>query len=214
MTTIDDKSLLGCTWKKSADVLKKVVIYGLYVIAALTGITLAILIIKTTVDLIYKTVFYILSTIGPCLVIISSMLTPVGIFLLIIPWYGYVGIVAVMVIPVYSLLWCITRELQDEDWKSDAATTFAFAFAFAAFALAIFAAFAFALAAFALTTFALTVFAAFAFARAVFAFFALSAVAAFALAALATDVDSKVFLLPGAYMNYRKRMKVIKEGEP
>jgi len=193
MTTIDDKSLLRCTWKKSADVLKKVVIYGSYVIVALTGITLAILIINTTVDLIYKTVFYILSTIGPCMVIISSMLTPVGIFLLIIPWYGYVGIVAVMVIPVYSLLWCITRELQDEDWKSDAATTFA-AFAFT---LAVFATFA-VFSTFALTTFA---FATFAFTLAVLATFA------FAL-------DSKVFLLPGAYMNYRKRMKVIKEGEP
>ena len=195
MTTIDDKSLLRCTWKKSADVLKKVVIYGSYVIVALTGITLAILIINTTVDLIYKTVFYILSTIGPCLVIISSMLTPVGTFLLIIPWYGYVGIVAVMVIPVYSLLWCITRELQDEDWKSDAATTFAFA-VFATFATFAFAVFA---------TFALAIFATFAaFALAVFAVFATFAFA----------LDSKVFLLPGAYMNYRKRMKVIKEGEP
>jgi len=195
MTTIDDKSLLRCTWKKSADVLKKVVIYGSYVIVALTGITLAILIINTTVDLIYKTVFYILSTIGPCLVIISSMLTPVGIFLLIIPWYGYVGIVAVMVIPVYSLLWCITRELQDEDWKSDAATTLAFA-VFATLATFAFAVFA---------TFALAVFATFdTFAFAVFAVFATFAFA----------LDSKVFLLPGAYMNYRKRMKVIKEGEP
>jgi hypothetical protein len=205
MTTNDDKSLLRCTWKKSADVLKKVVLYGSYVIVALTGITLAILIINTTVDLIYKTVFYILSTIGPCLVIISSMLTPVGIFLLIIPWYGYVGIVAVMAIPVYSLLWCITRELQDEDWKSDAATTFAFA----AFAFA-FATFAFA---FALAAFALAVFAAFALAAFALAAFALAVFAAFALAAFALAPDSKVFLLPGAYMNYRKRMKAIKAGE-
>ena len=189
MPEIEDKSLLKCTIKKSVDVLKKVVLYGLYSAVTIILITA----IAAVGYLIWLGFNSSLATI-----IYSSIIS----LLVSIPWYVYVGVIALLAIPVYSLVWCIARELQDEDWKSDAATTFAFAFALAAFALSAVAAFAFALAVFAF------------FALPAVAAFALSALAAFALSAPATDVDSKVFLLPGAYMNYRKRMKVIKEGEP
>jgi hypothetical protein len=56
--------------------------------------------------------------------------------LLSIAWYWYAVTGMVVVYYGYGLVWCIARDLTEEDWKSDSATNFAFAFAFAALAFA------------------------------------------------------------------------------
>jgi hypothetical protein len=93
------------------------------------------------------------------------------LFLFGVPWYVYAGVLAVAAIPVYSFLWCVNRDLTEEDYKSDAAENFALT-AFAALALA-----------FAITAFALTAFA-FALALALTAF-------AFALTLALAEPPSK-----------------------
>ena len=168
MTEINDRSLLKCTIKKSADVLNKVVLYGSYVIAAITAIVIGTAIVYFGITKLWESIVNV----------ISAAITTIWAVLSAIPWYVYVGGVAVMAIPVYSLLWCIARDLEKEDWESDSAKDIAALALALAFALV---AFAFALVAFAL--------------------------AAFALA------DPKIFLVIGAYLHYRKRMKILKEAE-
>jgi hypothetical protein len=174
MTEINDRSLLKCTIKKSVDVLKKVLLYGLYVVI------ISILIIAMVAGgyLVWLLFNSSLST-----VIYSSIIS----VLFSIPWYVYVGGVAVMAIPVYSLVWCIARELTDEDWNSEIAKNIALA---AALAIALAAALAI----------ALTI-----------------ALAAALAAALAIPLDSKILLFIGAYLHYRKRVKLglrqSKDGE-
>jgi len=53
MTDIDDKSLLRCTIKKSADVLKKVVLYGSYIIAAIAIVYFGVAIVYFGVAIVY-----------------------------------------------------------------------------------------------------------------------------------------------------------------
>ena len=188
MTEINDRSLLKCTIKKSADVLNKVVLYGPYVIAAITAIVIGTAIVYFGITKLWE----------PIVNVISAAITAIWAVLSAIPWYVYVGGVAVMAIPVYSLLWCIVRELTEEDWNSDIAKDIALAAL--AFALAL------ALAALAFAAFAL---AAFAFALAALAALAFAAFAAFAFA------DPKIFLVIGAYLHYRKRTRELQQaGEP
>ena len=115
MTEINDRSLLKCTIKKSADVLNKVVLYGPYVIAAITAIVIGTAIVYFGITKLWE----------PIVNVISAAITAIWAVLSAIPWYVYVGGVAVMAIPVYSLLWCIVRELTEEDWNSDIASDIA-----------------------------------------------------------------------------------------
>jgi hypothetical protein len=110
MVDIEDKSLLKCTIKKSVDVLKKVVLYGLYSAVTIILIT-AIAAVGYLVWLGFNS--------SLATIIYSSIIS----LLVSIPWYVYIGVVAVLAIPVYSLVWCIARELTDEDWKSGEAAT-------------------------------------------------------------------------------------------
>ena len=124
-----------------------------------------------------------------------------------------VGVIAVGVLG-YSLVWCMVRNLQDCDWKSDTAIIVALALT----AIAVLAAVALVLAALALTLTALT-------ALPLIALTYLTALALIALPALATSADNPasswyyVFRFIGAYLNYRKRMKatptasVVEEAE-
>jgi len=189
MTDIDDKSLLRCTIKKSADVLKKVVLYGSYVIAAIT----AIAIVYFGVTKIWEPLINAISTIISFLFGIPELFWALPLVMKLI----ILGIVSLGVIGVYSLVWCIARDLEKEDWESDSAKDIALAAL--AFALAL------ALAAFAFAALAFAAFAA--FAALAFAAFAFAAFAAFAFA------DPKIFLVIGAYLHYRKRMKILKEAE-
>jgi hypothetical protein len=107
----DNKSILKCTVTKSSQVFKKIVLYVSYAIAGLAAATIAI----------YGAV-RIYDVVAP---VIITVITAITTFLFGIPWYWYVGIAGISAIPVYSLLWCIARELTKEDWESDAATNFA-----------------------------------------------------------------------------------------
>jgi hypothetical protein len=107
-----------------------------------------------------------------------------------IPWYCYVIVVALAAILIYSLLWCIARNLTDDDWQSGSAKDISEEIKLVLTLLALALALIFAPLAFAL-----------AFALAPLAF-----VLAFALAfALFISKDSKAFLFIGAYLHYRKR---------
>ena len=100
----NDKSLLRCTIKKSADVMKKLAKYAAYVLGTLIAGILALYgalgVWAIAADPVYKIVDSIIS------------------FLFSIPWYYYAGVVAIAAIPVYSFLWCVARELTEEDWES------------------------------------------------------------------------------------------------
>jgi hypothetical protein len=167
----NDKSLLRCTIKKSVDVAKKI---GKYAAGTALGILAAVLVIYGAIgiwtiaaDPAYK------------------YLTAIVSFLFSIPWYYYAGVAAIAAIPVYSFLWCVARELTEEDWESNEAVTLALT-ALVALALAL------ALASLALASLPLAL-----------AFLALAL--ALALASLAAD--TKAFLFIGAYLHYRKRVK-------
>lgn len=120
---IPDKSLFRCTLKKSADVTAKVVLYASY---AVVGVTAAVLAIYGMLaccaaiwELIKDAVHYL------AYIIANGVVG--GLALLVsIPWYVYAGVVAVAAIPVYSFLWCVARELTEEDYQSDTAKVVAF----------------------------------------------------------------------------------------
>ena len=117
MPEIEDKSLLKCTIKKSVDVLKKVVIYGLY-----SAVTIILITAIAAVGYLVWLGFHS-SLVSDTISVIWLILTSLGTILLAIPWYVYVGVIALLAIPVYSLIWCIARELTEEDWKSGEAAT-------------------------------------------------------------------------------------------
>jgi hypothetical protein len=106
MTDIEDKSLLRCTIKKSADVLKKVILIVSVVIVLLLGLAIIAKGITVIWDFFWTDIHHWLD------IVISIPI----LFLISIPWYVYVGAVAVLAIPVYSFLWCIARELTEEDY--------------------------------------------------------------------------------------------------
>jgi len=156
-----DASLLRCTVKKSASILKKVVLYGSYVVVAVAVLVCAGWLAWNGFNAVLP------------------VLNQMWLFLVSVSWYVYAGVVAISAIPIYSLVWCIARELTDEDWQSDLAETLAIALAIAlALALAIAIALALAL-----------------------------AIALAIALALALANDSKVFLFIGAYLHYRKRIR-------
>ena len=184
MTDIDDKSLLRCTIKKSADVLKKVVLYGSYIIAAIAIVYFGVAIVYFGVTKIWEPLINAISTIISFLFGIPELFWALPLVMKLI----ILGIVSLGVIGVYSLVWCIARDLEKEDWESDSAKDIALALALA-----------------------------FAFAALAFAALALPALAFAALAlpalALPALAHPKIFLVIGAYLHYRKRMKILKEAE-
>ena len=110
----NDKSLLWCTIKKSADVIKKLAKYAAYAVAVVIAGILSIYgamgiwaVAEVAEDPIYKSIESITS------------------FLSGIPWYYYAGAIVIAAIPVYSFLWCVARELTEEDWESKEAENFA-----------------------------------------------------------------------------------------
>ena len=164
-----DVSLLRCTVKKSQQVFAKIVLLVSYVIVALALLGCG----------------YLLFT-GVLIPIISLVVAAI----LSIPWYYYAGSVIILAIPVYSFLWCIARELTDEDWNSREAENIAAAFAAAATIAAVAAALVVAAAA--------TI--------AVAALVAAAGVVA-ALVVAAADTNNKLMRFPGAYLHYRRRTK-------
>ena len=112
---IQDKSLLRCTVKKSWHTAGRVIVAASYAIVALAiGAVMAygaLNILPKLYEIASAAVGYIVS------VLVS------------IPLWMY-GVAAIpMGIVGYSFLWCVARDLTEEDWKSDAANYFAAAVA-------------------------------------------------------------------------------------
>ena len=174
-----ESSLLRCTLKKSRAVSKKI---GLW----LGGI--AVVMIACYCGYIGATSPAAANFAGWC---ISAAGTITGLIELV-PWELWAIIIGVVVIFVYSLSWCMARNLTDEDWQSKTARNVAFALIFA-IAIAAFALiFAIAIAAFAIFAIALTI------------------VLAALTTAFTTLANSKAVLFIGAYLHYRKRIKTNK----
>lgn len=189
MTETSEKSLLRCTLKKSYNVTKKLVAYALYIVIGIGAVVVscygAVGIWSVIADPIMKSIAAIVS------------------FVASIPWYYYVGFVAALSIPGYSFVWCVARELTDEDWYSNEAKTVALALAVAlAGALALAVALASAVA----VTLALAGALAVTLAGAVAVTLAFAGALAVTLALAVTD-ETKAFLFVGAYLHYRKRVK-------
>jgi hypothetical protein len=110
MVDSGDKSVLKCTIKKSVDVFRKVARYGLYfIIAGIIGAICLAIAITISAGL-YSFMDGVVKLFN---ITISNVLSLIGS----IPWYVYVGVIAILAIPVYSLIWCIAREFTEEDWN-------------------------------------------------------------------------------------------------
>ena len=168
-----DVSLLRCTVKKSQQVFAKVILLVSYAIVVLSLLGCG----------------YLLVT-GILIPGVAPIVAAIVVGVLMIPWYYYAGSVIILAIPVYSFLWCIARELTDEDWNSREAENIAAAFAAAATIAAVAAALVVAAAA--------TI--------AVAALVAAAGVVA-ALVVAAADTNNKLMRFPGAYLHYRRRTK-------
>jgi len=162
-----DVSLLRCTVKKSQQVFAKIVLLVSYVIVALALLGCG----------------YLLFT-GVLIPIISLVVAAI----LSIPWYYYVAGIAILAIPVYSFLWCIARELTDEDWDSGEAKALVVALIIAALAASIVAGFNI------IIMSSLSPF-----------YWLLSSPMIVALVVLSTD--SKWMQFPGACLHYWRRMR-------
>ena len=162
-----DVSLLRCTVKKSQQVFAKIVLLVSYAIVALAFLGCG----------------YLLFT-GVLIPIISPVVTAI----LSIPWYYYVAGIAILAIPVYSFLWCIARELTDEDWDSGEAKALVVALIIAALAASIVAGFNI------IIMSSLSPF-----------YWLLSSPMIVALVVLSTD--SKWMQFPGACLHYWRRMR-------
>ena len=186
MVDSGDKSLLKCTIKKSVDVFKKVVIYGLYsavIIILITAIAAVGYLIWLGFNSSLATIIY------------SSIIS----LLISIPWYVYVGAVALLAILLYSLIWCIAREFTEEDWNCWMSREFAFAIIIG-------------------VPFIVSVIICWAVPQLTFVVFLSMAIAIFVggFSVCSSDTESKVepnilgFI--GAYLHYRKRMTGVKTG--
>ena len=204
-----DPNILRCALKKTASVVSRHILFASKAVVATTAIILA------GAGAIYGTAA-IWSVIGTPL---TALVTATISALFAIPWYYY----ALAAIPVayfgYSLVWCMARNITEDDWKSvDIEKTLALA-AFTALAFAALAVIALApadftalalaaLVALALAALALAALAVIALASAALAFAALAFVA---LAALASDSNYGspayfVIRFIGAYRHSRKRL--------
>jgi hypothetical protein len=185
-----EPSLLKCTVKKSVHVAEKVVLWVSYVIVGITAGTIAVAVALYGSALVWNAIAKPL----------TAIVTGIVSFLFGVPWYVYAGGLAVAAIPVYSFLWCVGRDLTEEDWKSDAANNFAITlFTLSALALVTFAAFA----AFVLST--LSAFAAFVLST-------LSAFAAFAALVLGGSTSRWYYIgrFPGAVWHHYRNRKVVR----
>ena len=174
---IPDPNLLRCAIKKTTSVVSKHILYASYMIVAITVAAIACM-----------GIFGVWQAISP---ILERLWQLFAVAIVSIPWYLY-GIAAIAAIYFgYSLLWCMARNLTDEDWQSEKAKNFWEDVIALALALAIAA-----IAALAITIAAIAALA-----------LAALALAALAAIALAASPDCKALLFIGAYLHYRKRMK-------
>lgn len=96
--------ILICTFKKSASVTKKLLYCAAYLL--LGAIFCAILWVGSEI------------VIPVILNIINSGSLLIWEIFVSVPWYVWVFIVVGVAIVTYSFLWCIMRDLVDDDWES------------------------------------------------------------------------------------------------
>jgi len=166
-----NQNLFTCTVKKSWNVTQKWVLYASYAVVGMTAAILACVGAWVLFGALYPALLAIWDCSGLIVFTIWFILSS-------IPWYCYVIVVALAAILIYSLLWCIARNLTEDDWQSGSAKDISEEI-----------------------TLVLTLLTLLAFALAPLAF-----ALAFALAfVLFASKDSKAFLFIGAYLHYRKR---------
>ena len=102
---IPDPNLLRCAIKKTTSVVSKHILYASYMIVAIACMG----------------IFGVWQAISPILERLWELFV---VAIVSIPWYLY-GIAAIAAIYFgYSLLWCMARNLTDEDWQSEKAKNF------------------------------------------------------------------------------------------
>jgi hypothetical protein len=179
---ITDKSLLKCTIKKSANVTKKLLVFG-----GKAGVLIAIAagLIWGGLNIISRIINAVYPTLAAVSATIYNLLVSIPLWV-----YGISTIPAIIL--GYSFLWCVKRDLTEEDWKSREANDFA------ALATHLALAFAFAVLALVLAALAL-VLAALAFA------FAVLAVLVFVIEPVPKITPMYyIFRFPGAWWHHRK----------
>ena len=197
------RSFLRCTLKKSQQVFAKVVLNISYIIVVLALIGCGYLLFTGV----------LIPIISPVVTAIIGGIWTIVAVILIIPWYYYLAGIAILAIPVYSFLWCIARELTDEDWDSKeakalAAAVFAAAvFAAAVFVIAVCAIAALAAAAVVIATFAVAAAATPAVTAAIVAVITTFVVVVIVVVAAFVAFDSKPMQFPGACLHYWRRMR-------
>jgi hypothetical protein len=184
---LKEPNIIRCAVKKTASVIAKHILLMSYAIVALAVIAIGYL---GFTNLALPAILWVaISAAFYCGCVIGVLLS--------VAWYWYALVLISTTYFGYGFLWCVARELVDEDWRSDEADAVAAAVA----------AFAFAAAAF---VFAAVATVAFAFAFAAFAV-AVAAVAAVAVAAVAVADDyngtssCKIVRFVGAYLHYYRR---------
>jgi hypothetical protein len=181
-----NQNLFTCTVKKSWNVTQKYVLYASYAVVGMTAAILACVGAWVLFGALYPALLAIWDCSGLIVFTIWFILPS-------IPWYCYVIVVALAAILIYSLLWCIARNLTEDDWQSGSAKDISEEITLVLTLLV-------------LTLLALALALAFAFALALAPLAFVFAPLAFALAfALFISKDSKAFLFIGAYLHYRKR---------
>jgi len=118
MTENTDHNLLRCTVKKSLDVVQKLILWASYAIVGLAGLVVAL---YGAIALYGVLVTPTASLAMQIYELVASGFSAVISLLSLVPWYVYIGIAVIGAIPTYSFLWCVARELTEEDWKSDEA---------------------------------------------------------------------------------------------
>jgi len=108
----EDKNLLRCTLKKSYQVFTKLLWCALY----------AVIVSAILIGISYCGYYGLPVAIS----IITTVIGTVWGIIVLVPWWVHVGVVIIAAILIYSFLWCIARELTDEDWNSEDAKFFAF----------------------------------------------------------------------------------------
>jgi hypothetical protein len=104
--TTESNGLLKCTIKKSISVAKKVALIVGGIVLCVALIYAICLIISTAHD-------DILSGFSK----ISDFASVLYGYVSLIPWWVYAGVVAILVILVYSFMWCVFREVTEDDWS-------------------------------------------------------------------------------------------------
>ncbi len=106
-----EKSLMKCWLKKTVSVSAKVVLFLAYII---DGIAAGVVALYGAFGL----ATILADPLNSGYRILSSGFQVVVAAICSIPWYVYAGILTVAAIPVYSFIWCIVKELTEEDWNS------------------------------------------------------------------------------------------------